>query len=131
MNSLNYSTIAEVTAAVRARKVSPVELVEATLARIEKLEPKLTAFMHLDAAGARRQARVAEEAVARGGAGRDSELGPLHGVPMTIKCNIDVAGLACPAGSPLRADYVPATDAPLVARLRAAGAVILGNTHTP
>ena len=63
MNSLNYSTIAEVTAAIRARKVSPVELVEATLARIEKLEPKLTAFMHLDAAGARRQARAAEEAV--------------------------------------------------------------------
>ena len=131
MNSLNYSTIAEVTAAVRARKVSPVELVEATLARIEKLEPKLTAFMHLDAAGARRQARAAEEAVARGGAGRDSALGALHGVPMTIKCNIDVAGLACPAGSPLRADYVPELDAPLVARLRAAGAIILGNTNTP
>jgi len=55
MNSLNYSTIAEVTAAVRARKVSPVELVEATLARIEKLEPKLTAFMNLDAAGARNE----------------------------------------------------------------------------
>jgi amidase len=131
MNSLNYSTIAEVTAAVRARKVSPVELVEATLARIEKLEPKLTAFMHLDAAGARKQARAAEEAVARSGAGRDSALGPLHGVPLTIKCNIDVAGLACPAGSPLRADYVPAEDAPLVARLRAAGAIILGNTNTP
>jgi Asp-tRNA(Asn)/Glu-tRNA(Gln) amidotransferase A subunit family amidase len=52
-------------------------------------------------------------------------------VPLTIKCNIDVAGLACPAGSPLRADYVPTEDAPLVARLRAAGAIILGNTNTP
>ena len=132
MNSLNYSTIAEVTAAVRAREVSPVELVEATLARIEKLEPKLTAFMHLDAAMARRQARAAEEAVMRG-SGPDSSvgLGSLHGVPMTIKCNIDVAGLACPAGSPLRANYVPNLDAPLVARLRAAGAIILGNTNTP
>ncbi|HEX3121292.1 MAG TPA: amidase [Candidatus Acidoferrum sp.] len=126
MDISNYSTIAEATAAVRARKVSPVELVEATLARIEKLEPRLTAFMNLDAGGARKQARAAEEAVARG-----AELGPLHGVPMTIKCNIDVAGLACPAGSPLRADYVPAEDAPLVARLRAAGAIILGNTNTP
>ena len=126
MDISNYSTIAEVTAAVRERKVSPVELVEATLARIEKLEPRLTAFMNLDAAGARKQARAAEEAVARG-----AELGPLHGVPMTIKCNIDVAGLACPAGSPLRAEYVPAEDAPLVARLRAAGAIILGNTNTP
>ena len=70
MNSSNYSTIAEVTAAVRSRKVSPVELVEATLARIEKLEPKLNAFMHLDAAGARKQARAAEEAVTRGGGAR-------------------------------------------------------------
>jgi len=126
MNVSHYSTIAEVTAAVKARKVSPVELVDATLTRIEKLEPKLTAFMNLDATGARKQARAAEDAVARGGA-----LGPLHGVPLTIKCNIDVAGLACPAGSPLRADYVPAEDAPLVARLRAAGAIILGNTNTP
>src|SRR5580658_2334895 len=126
MNVSYYSTIAEVTAAVKARKVSPVELVDATLARIEKLEPKLTAFMNLDAAGARKQARAAEDAVARG-----AELGPLHGVPMTIKCNIDVAGLACPAGSPLRADYVPTEDAPLAARLRAAGAILLGNTNTP
>ncbi len=113
-------------AAVSARKVSPVELVEATLARIEKLNPKLGAFMHLDAAGARQQARAAEEAVTHGVA-----LGPLHGVPLTIKCNIDFAGLPCPAGSPLRADYVPAVDAPLVARLRAAGAILLGNTNTP
>jgi Asp-tRNA(Asn)/Glu-tRNA(Gln) amidotransferase A subunit family amidase len=126
MDISNYSTIAEVTTAVKARKLSPVELVDTTLARIEKLEPKLTAFMHLDATGARKQARAAEEVVARGGA-----LGPLHGVPVTIKCNIDVAGLACPAGSPLRADYVPSEDAPLVARLRAAGAIILGNTNTP
>src|SRR5580700_6443628 len=130
MNVSNYSTIAEVAAAVRSRHVSPVELVDATLARIEKLEPKLTAFMHLDAAGARKQARAAEEAVTRG-ASVSSGLGPLHGVPLTIKCNIDVAGLACPAGSPLRADYVPTEDAPLVARLRAAGAIILGNTNTP
>ncbi len=74
--------------------------------------------------GSRRGRR--KRRVTRGGA-----LGALHGVPMTIKCNIDVAGLACPAGSPLRADYVPAIDAPLVARLRAAGAIILGNTNTP
>src|ERR1700733_8915389 len=126
MNVSHYSTIAEVTAAVKARKVSPVELVDATLARTGKLEPKLTAFMHLDAAGARKQARAAEDALARG-----AELGPLHGVPMTIKCNIDVAGGPCPAGSPLRADYVRSEDAPLVARLRAAGAIILGNTNTP
>lgn len=130
MNVSNYSTIAEVVAAVKTRKVSPVELLEATLARIEKLEPKLGAFMHLDRAGARKQARAAEDAVTLG-VRREADLGPLHGVPLTIKCNIDFAGLACPAGSPLRADYVPAEDAPLVARLRAAGAILLGNTNTP
>jgi Asp-tRNA(Asn)/Glu-tRNA(Gln) amidotransferase A subunit family amidase len=126
MNVSNYSTIADVTEAVRSRKVSPVELVDATLARIEKFDSKLGAFMHLDAAGARKQARAAEEAVARG-----ERLGSLHGVPLTLKCNLDVAGWRCPAGSPLRADYVPAHDAPLVARLRAAGAILLGNTNTP
>jgi amidase len=126
MNVSNYSTIAEVTAAVRARKVSPVELVDATLARIAELDPKLGAFMHLDPERARKQARAAEESVARG-----AKIGPLHGVPLTIKCNIDFAGLPCPAGSPLRADYVPTEDAPLVARLRAAGAILLGNTNTP
>src|SRR3984885_8687641 len=126
MNVSHYSTIAEVTASVKGRKASPVELVDATLARTGKLEPKLTAFMHLDAAGARKQARAAEDALAPG-----AEVGPLHGVPMTIKCNIDVAGVAGPGGAPLRADYVPGEHAPLVARLLAAGAIILGNTNTP
>src|SRR3984957_7739089 len=74
MNVSNYSTIAEVTAAVKSGKVSPVELVDATLARIEKLNPKLSAFMHLDAAGARRQARAGGEA-----GGRGEAPGPLQG----------------------------------------------------
>ncbi len=76
------------------------------------------------------QARAAEKAVLRGdGLGHD--LGPLHGVPLSIKSAIDVAGHRCEAGSRLRAGYVAAEDAPLVARLRAAGAVILGVTNTP
>jgi Asp-tRNA(Asn)/Glu-tRNA(Gln) amidotransferase A subunit family amidase len=111
---------------IREKKLSPVKLVEAHLARIEKLNPKLNAFVELDAEGARRQARAAEDAVARG-----ERVGPLHGVPMSIKSAIEVKGLRCEAGTKLRAGIVAAQDAPLVSRLRNAGAIILGNTNTP
>jgi len=121
-----FSTISEVAAGIRTRTVSATEIVEATLERICVLDPKLRAFVHLDAEGARATARSADFALMR-----NDTLGPLHGVPITIKGNIDVAGWPCPAGSLLRKDYVPQHDAPLVARLRAAGAIILGNTNTP
>src|SRR5262252_8166570 len=121
-----FSTIAEITASIRSRQISPVELVEAQLCRIESLQPKLNAFVHLDAAGARAHARACEAAVTQ-----NQPLGPLHGVPLTVKSSIDVAGWPCPAGSLLRKDYVPGSDAPLVGRLRAAGALLLGNTNTP
>jgi Asp-tRNA(Asn)/Glu-tRNA(Gln) amidotransferase A subunit family amidase len=121
-----YSTIAETAANIRSSKISPTEVVESTLARIAACEPQLHSFAHLDAEGARKQARAAEETITRG-----DELGPLHGVPVTIKSNIDVAGWPCTAGSLLRRDYVPQFDAPLVARLRTAGAILLGNTNTP
>jgi Asp-tRNA(Asn)/Glu-tRNA(Gln) amidotransferase A subunit family amidase len=121
-----YSTIAEVTTSIRSRKISPTEVVDSTLGQISNCEPRLQCFAHLDPQGARKQARAAEAAIARG-----DEIGPLHGVPLTMKSNIDVAGWPCTAGSPLRRDYLPQNDAPLVARLRAAGAIILGNTNTP
>src|SRR5450432_3325339 len=121
-----YSTIADITTSIRSRVLSPVDLVDATLARITEHEPTLHAFVHLDADGARERARVAEAAVLRGDA-----LGPLHGLPVTVKGNLDVAGWPSPAGSLLRKDYLAEHDAPLVARLRAAGAIVLGNTNTP
>src|SRR5262245_12728427 len=121
-----FSTISEVTAAIRTKKISPVEIVEAHLLNIESLQPKLNAFVHLDAAGARNQARAAEATVMRG-----ESLGLLHSIPLTIKSCIDVAGWPCPAGSLLRKDYVPRADAPLVSRLKAAGAILVGNTNTP
>src|SRR5271168_4824727 len=121
-----YGTIAELTAGIREKRLSPVELVEAHLDRIAVLQPKLNAFVHVDAEDARKQARVAEAAVLHGAA-----LGSLHGVPVTIKSCIDTAGWPTPAGSLMRKDYVPLQDAPLVARLRAAGAIVLGNTNTP
>jgi amidase len=112
--------------AVRRREISPVELVEAHLARIAKLNPKLNAFVQVDAEGARHAARAAEWAVQH-----NAGQGPLNGVPVSIKSSIDVAGLRCEAGTRLRAGYVATQDAPLVTRLRAAGAIILGVTNTP
>ncbi len=111
---------------VAGRSASPVELMKAHLDRIERLNPLLNAFVVLDGERALRAARAAEEAVMHA-----RELGPLHGVPITIKSSIDVAGLRCEAGSRLRAGHVAAEDAPLVARLKAAGAIVLGNTNVP
>jgi Asp-tRNA(Asn)/Glu-tRNA(Gln) amidotransferase A subunit family amidase len=109
---------------IRQKRLSPVELVEAHLQRIERLNPELNAFVQVDMEGARRQAHAAEIAVSR-----KQNLGPLHGVPVSIKSSIEVAGLRCEAGTKLRARYVAQQDAPLVSRLRHAGAIILGTTN--
>ncbi|MFQ5696185.1 MAG: amidase, partial [Terriglobia bacterium] len=103
-----------------------MELLEAHLARIDKLNPRLNAITSLDATRARQQARQAEALVMKKEGKR-----PLLGVPVTIKSSIDVAGLRSEAGTNLRASYVATTDAPLVARLRAAGAIVLGTTNVP
>ncbi|MCH6554157.1 MAG: amidase, partial [Acidobacteria bacterium] len=96
------------------------------LDRIEQLNPQLNAFVSVDSARALEAARKAEAAVMQ-----SATVGPLHGVPVTIKSSIDVAGLRCEAGSKLRAGHIAEADAPLVARLKAAGAIVLGNTNVP
>jgi Asp-tRNA(Asn)/Glu-tRNA(Gln) amidotransferase A subunit family amidase len=116
----------EMAAAIRRREILPTELVEAHLEQIARLNSQLNAFAYVDTEGARRQAKEADAALASG-----SELGPLHGIPLSIKSSIDVAGWASDCGSRLRAGYVAEHDATLVARLRHAGAVLLGNTNTP
>ncbi len=121
-----YFTIPETLRRYGNREISPVEVVTAHLDRARRLQPELNAFVHLDAESALARARSLETALTRGQA-----LLPLSGIPLTVKSCIDVAGWPCPAGSLLRKDYVPATDAPLVARLEAAGAILLGNTNTP
>jgi Asp-tRNA(Asn)/Glu-tRNA(Gln) amidotransferase A subunit family amidase len=126
MDFFPYGTLAQITQEIRSKNVSPVETVELHLKRIETLQPQLNAFVHLDAEAARQQARAAERSFAHG-----AQLGPLHGVPLSIKSCIDVASWPCPAGSLLRKDYIPDQDAPLVSRLKAAGAILLGNTNTP
>lgn len=111
---------------VREGKLSPVDLLEAHLDRIERLNPALNALIALDTDRARAAARKAAQAVDQGAA-----LGPLHGVPITIKSSIAVAGLPCETGTALRRGSIADHDATLVARLRSAGAIVLGNTNVP
>src|SRR6266478_4743780 len=125
MKAIYNASVAEITKSIRAKEMSPVEVVAAHLERAEALQPKINAFVHLDAQAALERARIAEMAVVRGHA-----LGALHGVPVTAKSCIDVEGWPCPAGSLLRKGYVAQHDATLVARLKAAGAIILGSTNT-
>jgi Asp-tRNA(Asn)/Glu-tRNA(Gln) amidotransferase A subunit family amidase len=126
MTEFTFLSAVSMAEQVRLKKLSPVELVSAHLARIERLNPRINAFVQVDAEGARRQARAAEDAVARG-----EKLGPLHGVPVSIKSSIEVEGLRCEAGTKLRAGFVAGQEAPLVSRLRKAGAIILGTTNAP
>ena len=108
---------------IRSGAVSPVEVAEAHLDQIGKLNQHLNAIVTL-APDLLEKAKEAESALQRGG-----HVGPLHGVPVTIKDTIETAGLLSTSGSKLRADYIPAKDAPAVARLKAAGAIILGKTN--
>ena len=112
---------------IRRKKVSPVEVVNAILARIEALNPVLNAFVTLTADQARREARAAERALGKRGA----RLGPLHGVPFSVKDLVITRGVRTTFGSPLYRDNVPTEDAPIVARLKAAGGIMLGKTNTP
>ena len=112
--------------AIARRELSPVEVVEAVLARIERLDGRLTAFATVTAELARAEARRAEDAVMRG-----APLGRLHGVPFSVKDTLDTAGVRTTMGAVRFADRVPAEDAVVVARLRAAGAILVGKTTTP
>ncbi|HEX8473324.1 MAG TPA: amidase [Pyrinomonadaceae bacterium] len=120
LTRLSATRLAEL---VRTRAVSPVEVVEAHLRRIEEANPQLNAIVTL-APDALDCARRAESALMRGEA-----FGRLHGVPVTVKDTIETGGLRTTYGSRLRAEHVPARDAPAVARLRAAGAIVLGKTN--
>lgn len=123
---IHYSSSMSLAAAVREKRISAAELVDAFLARIEEVNPSLNAVVQLRAEGARADARLADEALARG-----RSLGPLHGVPMTIKDSIDTEGLVSTGGTLGRSNFVPDRDATVVRRLRAAGAILLGKTNTP
>ena len=110
---------------IRRKEISPVELMDAVLNRIARLEPKVNAFATLTYDAAMAAAREAESALTRG-----DPLGPLHGVPVTIKDLIETAGVPTERGSCALKGTVPKIDAPVVTRLREAGAVSLGKTTT-
>src|SRR5882724_1598483 len=126
MPGLNFLSAVSMAERISRKQLSPIELVESHLSRIKELNTKLNAFVQVDADGARRQAQHADEAVRNG-----AELGPLHGVPISIKGSIEVASLRCESGSKLRQGLIAPRDAPLVSRLRRAGAIILGVTNSP
>jgi amidase len=126
MTSPLFASITETLNRYQTKQISPVEIVAAHLDRIQRLQPKLNAFVHVDAESALARARDAESGISRG-----QPLKPLAGIPLTIKSCIDVAGWPCPAGSLLRKDYIPTADASIVARLESAGAILLGNTNLP
>jgi amidase len=113
-------------AALRRREVSSRELLDAQLARVARLDPGLNAVVTLDAERARAAADAADRAASRG-----AWLGPLHGLPITVKDTFETAGLRTTCGVPELAQHVPKQDATAVARLRTAGAVIFGKTNTP
>ena len=121
---LRELTLAEVASLVRRKEVSPVELAEGYLGRVEALNPKLNAYVTVAAEQAMRWAQHAEDDVARG-----LELGPLHGVPLAIKDLFATRGLLTTGGSKILADWVPEEDAHVVTCLRRAGAFLLGKLN--
>jgi len=126
MSDLTFLAATSMAEQIRSKKLSPVELVNSHFAQIERINPKLNAFVQVDEDHARQAARDAESAVMN-----HSALGMLHGVPLSVKSSFRVAGLGHEAGTRLRAGFVGQQDAPLVTRLKNAGAIILGTTNTP
>src|ERR1700722_14978091 len=123
MSHILLESAVEQLSMIAARKISPIELAEEHITQIERLNPKLNAFVDFDAERVRQQARALEQA--------SGKTGPLHGLPMTVKASISVSGYRCETGSLLNQGHIPAEDAVVVARMRKAGAVVLGMTNCP
>jgi aspartyl-tRNA(Asn)/glutamyl-tRNA(Gln) amidotransferase subunit A len=126
MTDLAFASAAELALMIRNREISPVEVMGATLARIERSQPTLNAFITIAAEPAMAAARAAEAAVMRG-----APLGPLHGVPLAVKDVVPTARIRTTWGSLIFKDHIPETDAEVVARLKRAGAIVVGKTTTP
>src|SRR5206468_12348850 len=121
-----WMSAAELAERIRNRELSPVEVMESTLERIESINPKVNAFCTLVPEMARAAAREAEKAGMKG-----ERLGPLHGVPVGIKDTVLTAGVRTTYGSRIYADYVPDKDDIIVERIKGAGAILVGKTNVP
>jgi amidase len=126
MEEIIFASAASLARAIRERQVSSQAVVDAYLQRIEAINPALNSVVQVRAEEARAEARRADEALERG-----ERVGPLHGVPFTVKDTYDVAGMICTCGTKGRAAFVAQQDATSVARMRAAGAIVLGLTNLP
>ncbi len=124
-NKFNYPTAADLLNALATKKISSSELTEAAIARIEKEDKKINAVVVRDFDRARKAALAADAAIARG------EAGPLLGIPITVKESFSVKGLATTWGNPEFKNWMPEEDSLVVARLKKAGAIILGKTNVP
>src|SRR5882724_3585654 len=124
---LCFTPAVELARLYRARKVSPLEVMQAVLERLDRVNPVVNAFVTVDREGALRQARRATAALAR----RNATVGPLHGIPVGIKDVTLTKGMRTTFGSKLFEDFVPDEDAAVVERLRATGAIVMGKTNTP
>jgi amidase len=111
---------------IRERQISATEAIELHIARIEATSPKINAVVAVCFERALQEARDADEALAKG-----KKIGPLHGVPMTIKDSFDAEGVVSTGGTMGRKNFIPGKDATVLARARAAGAILLGKTNTP
>jgi amidase len=125
-SELCFLPAVELAARIRRRDVSARDVMQAHLAQIERVNPKLNAIVTLVADRAMADAARADEATARGG-----QLGPLHGLPIAHKDLVDTAGIRTTRGSPFYRDNIPTRDAAIITRLKAAGAVTVGKTNTP
>jgi amidase len=124
-SELDFCSIAELTKALRSRRISASELLERVIARIEALDQRLNAVVVRDFDRARTTAKVADAALARG------DQRPLLGIPVTLKEPFNIAGLPTTWGYPEFRDFVPTEDAVIVSRLKGAGAVVIGKTNIP
>lgn len=124
MEELIYASAATLARRIRSREISSEEVIQAHLRRIEQINPRLNAIVQLAAEQAMKEAHAADAALAQG-----RRVGALHGVPFTVKDWIDTAGLPCTGGDPRFRSRLPGEDATVVARLRQAGAILLGKTN--
>ena len=126
MNEILYASAKSIKEAIQNKKVSALEVVEAHLRRIEEVNPKLNAVVHLASDRALSEAKKADSAMAKG-----ESTGILHGLPMTVKDSHDTQGLVSTGGTKGRETFVPESDATVVSRMRSEGAIVLGKTNTP
>src|SRR5262249_48420316 len=119
-----FLSVSQLSELIKSRQVSPVEVVEGYLERIDRLNDRLYAYLTVCRDQAMEAARASERELARG-----AYRGPLHGVPVAVKDQLNTAGIRTTCGTPIFNDYVPDEDATVIAKLKAAGGLFLGQLH--